>query len=465
MFKKVLSLALVLAMLATCAVSGLVTARAEEPEKIINLPAGQVKGIYTANAGLSGTNLRITGGTFDGVFLGDASNTYNITDNVTYTFEGGTFQNVYLCSKTAGTISGNITYNVKGGTFENGIKLGDMRNYNLSPGTVKFGNIAVIIDGGSETLSFEKVFADGRTPVRIDGADGKTTGVWMAIVNNCDDTTIPTLSGNAGNVTTLSAGTGENYIDITKFINGDYRMYVKGGEAQPVYDGTTFKGFTLKSNVAGLVPKVTYNYNKDNIIRKGIAYPVANKDGIYDLSSYNSGLPISSDRRDYVTIVEFVPVVEALGASLRYVNDDANYNGIRFGVKFTQNFVTGAGTDTANFGVILMAKNIYDAHTGTWTLEELKASEKARVATGTHCIADPAAQTYTVNAILYNIPEANYNSKIIAIPYIGDTLYTDAAAIRSMYEVALACVNDANASAEAKAYCQTIVDSVTNAAN
>lgn len=465
MFKKVLSLALVLTMLATCAVSGLVTARAEEPEKIINLPAGQVKGIYTANAGLSGTNLRITGGTFDGVFLGDASNTYNITDNVTYTFEGGTFQNVYLCSKTAGTISGNITYNVKGGTFENGIKLGDMRNYNLSPGTVKFGNIAVIIDGGSETLSFEKVFADGRTPVRIDGADGKTTGVWMAIVNNCDDTTIPTLSGNAGNVTTLSAGTGENYIDITQFINGDYRMYVKGGEAQPVYDGTTFKGFTLKSNVAGLVPKVTYNYNKDNIIRKGIAYPVANKDGIYDLSSYNSGLPISSDRRDYVTIVEFVPVVEALGASLRYVNDDANYNGIRFGVKFTQNFVTGAGTDTANFGVILMAKNIYDAHTGTWTLEELKASEKARVATGTHCIADPAAQTYTVNAILYNIPEANYNSKIIAIPYIGDTLYTDAATIRSMYEVALACVNDANASAEAKAYCQTIVDSVTNAAN
>ena len=88
-------------------------------------------------------------------------------------------------------------------------------------------------------MSFEKVFADGRTPVRIDGADGKTTGVWMAIVNNCDDTTIPTLSGNAGDVTTLSAGTGENYIDITKFINGDYRMYVKGGEAQPVYDGTS----------------------------------------------------------------------------------------------------------------------------------------------------------------------------------------------------------------------------------
>lgn len=465
MFRKVLSLALVLTMLATCAVSGLVTVRAEGAEKIIDSDPASSKGIFTANAGLSGTNLRIIRGTFDGVFLGDASNTYNITDNVTYTFEGGTFQNVYLCSKTAGTISGNITYNVKGGTFENGIKLGNMRDYNLNPGTVKFGNIAVIIDGGSETLSFEKVFADGRTPVRIDGADGKTTGVWMAIVNNCDDTTIPTLSGNAGDVTTLSAGTGENYIDITQFINGDYRMYVKGGEAQPVYDGTTFKGFTLKSNVAGLVPKVTYNYNKDGSVRKGVAYPVANKDGIYDLSSYNSGLSINSDRRDYVTIVEFVPVVKALGASLRYVNDDANYNGIRFGVKFTQNFVTGAGTAEANFGVILMAKSIYDAHTGTWTLEELKASEKARVATGTHCIADPAAQTYTVNAILYNIPEANYNSKIIAIPYIGDTLYTDAAAIRSMYEVALACVNDANASAEAKAYCQTIVDSVTNAAN
>lgn len=459
-FKKILSLALVLTMLATCAVSGLVTASAEAAEKVIDSDPASSKGIYTANAGLSGTNLRIIRGTFDGVYLGDASNTYDITDNVTYTFVGGTFQNVYLCSKTAGTISGNITYNVKGGTFENGIKLGNMRDYNLNPGTVKFGNIAVIIDGGSETLSFEKVFADGRTPVRIDGADGKTTGVWMAIVNNCDDTTIPTLSGNAGNVTTLSAGTGENYIDITKFINGDYRMYVKGGEAQPVYDGTTFKGFTLKSNVAGLVPKVTYNYHKDDSIIKGIAYPVANKDGIYDLSSYNSGLPITSDRRDYVTIVEFVPVVEALGASLRYVNDDANFNGIRFGVKFSQNFVTGAGEETANFGVILMAKSIYDAHEGEWTLAELKASEKARIATGRYCIEDPATQTYTVNAVLYNIPEANYESDIIAIPYIGDTLYTDAAATRSMYEVALACVNDANAAQEAKDYCQTILDSV-----
>lgn len=459
-FKKILSLALVLTMLATCAVSGLVTVRAEAAEKVIDSDPASSKGIFTANAGLSGTNLRIIRGTFDGVYLGDASNTYDITDNVTYTFEGGTFQNVYLCSKTAGTISGNITYNVKGGTFENGIKLGNMRDYNLNPGTVKFGNIAVIIDGGSETLSFEKVFADGRTPGRIDGADGKTTGVWMAIVNNCDDTTIPTLSGNAGNVTTLSAGTGENYIDITKFINGDYRMYVKGGEAQPVYDGTTFKGFTLKSNVAGLVPKVTYNYHKDDSIIKGIAYPVANKDGIYDLSSYNSGLPITSDRRDYVTIVEFVPVVEALGASLRYVNDDANFNGIRFGVKFSQKFVTGAGEETANFGVILMAKSIYDAHEGEWTLEELKASEKARIATGRYCIEDPATQTYTVNAVLYNIPEANYESDIIAIPYIGDTLYTDAAATRSMYEVALACVNDANAAQEAKDYCQTILDSV-----
>ncbi len=132
-------------------------------------------------------------------------------------------------------------------------------------------------------------------------------------------------------------------------------------------------------------------------------------------------------------------------------------------MKFAQNFVTGAGTDTANFGVILMAKSVYDAHEGEWTLEELKASEKARIATGRYCIDDPAAQTYTVNAVLYNIPEANYDSKIIAIPYIGDTLYTDAAAIRSMYEVALACVSDANASAEAKAYCQTIVDSVANA--
>ncbi len=462
---RFLCLALILSMLLTC----LATLVSAEGETVINTDPSIVKGIYTLNAGLSGTNLRITGGTFDGVFLGAPSGTYNITDNVAYTFEGGTFQNVYLCSKSAGTISGNITYNVKGGTFENGIKLGNMRDYNLNAGTVKFGNISVIIDGASETLSLEKVFADGRTPQRIDGADGKTTGVWTVIVNNCDDTTIPTLSGNVGNQTTVTAGTGENYIDITQFINGDYRIYVKGGEAQPVFDGTTFKGFTLKSNVDGLVPKVTYNYKRtsDNSDRKGVAYPVANENGIYDLSSCNSGLSTSDNRSNYVTIIEFVPVVEALGASLRYVNDDANYNGIRFGMKFSDGHVTGAGTADANFGVILMAKSNYDSKSA-WTLEEMKTSAKARVASGSTCIGKydaSGADTgfWTVNVILYNIPESNYDSDIVAVPYIGDTLYTDCACVRSMYDVASACVADENATAEAKTYCQTIIDAVTNA--
>ena len=97
MFRKVLSLALVLTMLATCAVSGLVTARAEGAEKIIDSDPASSKGIFTANAGLSGTNLRIIRGTFDGVFLGDASNTYNITDNVTSTCvprQRGQFQEI-----------------------------------------------------------------------------------------------------------------------------------------------------------------------------------------------------------------------------------------------------------------------------------------------------------------------------------------------------------------------------------
>ena len=69
MFRKVLSLALVLTMLATCAVSGLVTVRAEGAEKIIDSDPASSKGIFTANAGLSGTNLRIIRGTFDGTEL------------------------------------------------------------------------------------------------------------------------------------------------------------------------------------------------------------------------------------------------------------------------------------------------------------------------------------------------------------------------------------------------------------
>lgn len=458
-WKKILSAALVLVMLVTCAVEGVFAESATET--IINDDRGW--GVFTSGSGRSGTNIRIIGGKYDGVLLGDAGASYNISENVTYTFEAGEFNNVYLHSKTAGSISGNIVYNVNGGIFKNGIKMGSIADYGLGPDTVRFGNIAVVIDGSSDTLSLKKVEATGRTPQRILAEDGETRiGVWMAIVNNCDDTTVPTLSGNAGNKTTVTAGTGENYIDITQFINGDYRIYVKGGEAQPVFDGTTFKGFTLKSDVAGLIPKVTYNYNRssDETIRKAVAYPTANAEGIYDLSSCNSGLPITANRCNYVTVVEFVPEVEALGASLRFVEDDAAYNGIRFGVRFLQNSVTDAGKESANFGLILISKAAYEAK-GTWTPEELKASEKARVATGSVCIEDPATETYTVNAILYNIPEANYQSEIVAIPYIGDTLLTDAMITRSIYSVAEACVADASASQAARDYCQSILDSVT----
>lgn len=483
MFRKVLSLALVLTMLATCAVSGLVTVRAEG-EIIFNGSNDFTNRTFTTET--AGKKARFTGGTYGAMYIGGFNANYTTSEDISLIFDAGTFNEVNLSSRNTCNISGNIILTINGGTFnythdynadldygvaglqqpKHAIMMGDIRGIRSSAGAswslngyylsdnIQFNNIAVIVDGGSDTLELDAIACYNRTP--------KKNGIWMAIINNCTDATVPTLSGNSGNETTLTNSTDEKFIDISSFVNGDYRMYVNGGKATPVFDGTAFLGFKLEANSANMIPKISYNYDDGNgKVRKKVVYPEMNADGIYDLSAYAS--PNGYDR---VMIVEFEakPVV-SLGASLRYVNDDANYNGIRFGVKFTQNFVTGAGTAEANFGVILMAKNIYDAHTGTWTLEELKASEKARVATGTHCIADPAAQTYTVNAILYNIPEANYNSKIIAIPYIGDTLYTDAAAIRSMYEVALACVNDANASAEAKAYCQTIVDSVTNAAN
>lgn len=456
--KKILSVALVLAMLATCAVQSVFMASAEEA-KVINDNNGW--GIFTegGNVNRSGNNIRIVGGKYDNVFLGHGTATYNITSNVTYTFEAGEFDNVYLHSKKAGSISGNIIYNVNGGTFKNGIMMGGIGDYGLAAGSVTFGNIAVIVDGGSENLSLKKIASTGRTPLRLLDENGKNTiGVWMAIVNNCTDATIPTLSGNAGNQTKLTTSTDPKFIDITQFNNGDYNMYVKGGEAQPVFDGTTFKGFTLKSNIDGLVPKVTYNYHRssDDTIRKAVAYPVADENGVYDLSTCNSGLSVKDNRSNYVTIVEFVPVAEALGASLRFKNSDDNFNGIRFGMKFSQGYVTGANTDAANFGVILMAKSVYDSQVA-WTLDELKAHDKARVATGKVSIWDPAAETYTVNAVLYNIPEANYESGIIAIPYIGDTLYTDKAIVRSMFSVAKACVEDENASEEAKAYCQGIL--------
>ena len=490
-FKKILSLALVLTMLATCAVSGLVTASAATPNEVVISDNPSNRGVFCTNWGSQ--NLRFTGGTFNGIYLGAFDAAYSSADDVIYTFDNGKFSNVNICSRWSQlNLSGNVYYNVNGGSFsyehdyqfdidndgidngvtqpEHAIMMGDVggvrktntdswqgNRANLNDPnkgeagvTVRINNLAVIINRGNQDLVLNAVAQHTRPPHK--------DGVWMVIVNNCTDATAPTLTGNAGNNTDLVHGTDtEHYINTAAFLQGDYRMYVKGGEAYPVYDGTNLLGFTLTPNTAGLVPKITYNYYDASrgTNRKAVVYPTKNENGVYDLSKYSYN---KDNAYGYAHIVEFVPVVEALGASLRYVNDDANFNGIRFGVKFSQNFVTGAGDETANFGVILMAKSNYVDHEGEWTLEELKASEKARIATGRYCIEDPAAQTYTVNAVLYNIPEANYESEIIAIPYIGDTLYT--AATRSMYQVALACVNDENAPQEAKDYCQTILDSV-----
>lgn len=476
-FKKILSLALVLTMLATCAVSGLVTASADG-EVIFNGSNDFTNRTFTSET--AGKKARFTGGTYGTMYIGGFNANYTTSEDISFIFDAGTFNEVNLSSRNSCNVSGNVILTINGGTFnythdyntdldymvdgkqqpKHAIMMGDIRGVRSAEGaawslgdylmsdSIQFNNVAIIVDGGSETLELDAIANQGRTP--------KKNGVWMAIINNCTDATVPTLSGNSGEGTTLTNSTDEKFIDISSFQNGDYKMYVKGGKATPVFDGTTFLGFKFESDTPNMIPKISYNYDSGNGAKKNVVYPEMNAEGIYDLSAYSS-----AGGYDRVMIVEFeAKPAEALGASLRYVNDDANFNGIRFGVKFSQNFVTGAGEETANFGVILMAKSIYDAHEGEWTLEELKASEKARIATGRYCIEDPATQTYTVNAVLYNIPEANYESDIIAIPYIGDTLYTDAAATRSMYEVALACVNDANAAQEAKDYCQTILDSV-----
>ena len=472
--KKILSLAIVFAMLVTCAVQVLLTASAASE---IRFDGSNDFTNRTFTSETAGKNARFVGGTYGMMYIGGFNPNYSTSEDIIYTFDNGTFNNVNLSSRNSCNLSGNVILNVNGGTFNythdyiadvdyavdglqqptHAIMMGDIRGIRSAEGEswslgnflsdqIQINNLAVIVDGGSDTLELDAVACYNRSP--------KKNGIWMAIVNNCTDATIPTLSGNKGNTTKLTNSTDEKFIDISSFRSGDYKMYVKDGVATPKFDGTTFKGFTLKPNTEGLVPKVTYNHkDTDEFTRKGVDYPVAGEDGIYDLSSY-----ASKGADDFIMIVEFVPVAEALGASLRYKNDDTLHNGIRFGVRFSMNFVTGAGTDDANFGVILMAKSIYESK--EWTLDELKASEKARVATGKTCIEDPATETYTVNAILYNIPEANYQSEIVAIPYIDDTICTDAVATRSMYSVAQACVADASASQEAKDYCQSILDSI-----
>lgn len=144
-----------------------------------------------------------------------------------------------------------------------------------------------------------------------------------------------------------------------------------------------------------------------------------------------------------------------LGAQLRYTDPADQYTGIRFVTVFDASKVEGAASADANFGVILISEEKYGALTDKTSIEALRASGvevKATKATTEDGIV-------TVKAVVYGIEAENYADGIVAIAYIGDTV-ASTALTRSIYNVAVSCVEANKDSAEAIKFCEDIIAAV-----
>ena len=147
------------------------------------------------------------------------------------------------------------------------------------------------------------------------------------------------------------------------------------------------------------------------------------------------------------------------GAGIRYKNDDVAKNGIRFTGEFNKNAVTGAGTDDANFGMILMSADQYNTLTDgeKADLTSLRAKKHVDVTGEDAVLVD--GQFYRIRAIIYNIADSDLDKDIVAITYVDD--HVGEVGVRSIYTVAKRVVAPGSGeSAAAIEYCQGIVDQV-----
>ena len=148
---------------------------------------------------------------------------------------------------------------------------------------------------------------------------------------------------------------------------------------------------------------------------------------------------------------------KVLGAQIRCTDESDLYSGIRFVGQFKADAVSNAGTTDANFGLVLIAKEFYDAAEDKATIEGLLAAGGVDVQATQ--VDDSIDGYYRVNAVVYEITAEHYTDEIVVVAYIDGEL-VGSATTRSIYQVATKCVADSSATAAQKTFCNGIINSV-----
>lgn len=326
---------------------------------------------------------------------------YTITGDVTYDFNCGTFVNVYTGHYKHGKITGNVLYNVNGGTFTNGITFGNAS----ASDNASVSNVTVLIDGKSDKLTKAVTVKNGTNAV----SKASESSVWSAIVNNAE--------GAKG---TIDAG-----------VTADYKLYVYGGSAEPVFnDDKTLKGFSI-TNANGYAPVID-----GTILGK-------NSDGLYDLSAYKN-----TETVIYFNELGIDPIfgestagqdkkLTVAGAQIRVSGTEENYaTDLRFiaqmgrtvfdNVKATQPTKT---TDTdIGFGFVVLPKDLLGEKVLT------KNTDKAAIVPAVKLYSNNSTDDYIQYTVcLTGIPleKAQLEREYTVRPYVT---YTDSLGeVRTVY--------------------------------
>ncbi len=345
------------------------------------------------------------GGSVGNVFSGvrnSSTGVLTVAGNVTYDFNGGSFGNLYVGHYKNGSIIGNVLYNVKGGTFTNGITFGN----GIASGNASIANATVLVDGKSDKLTSAVTVKNGANTI-TKTSDNR---VWSAIVNNAE--------GGKGK---LDAG-----------LTADYKLYVYGGSAEPVFnDDKTLKGFSI-TNDNGYAPVI------DGMIL------TKTSDGLYDLSAYKNveteiyfnelGIDPTYVTGDTAPQDKKLTVV---GAQIRVTGNDDNYaTDLRFvaqmgrtifdKVKATQPTAT---TDTdIGFGFIVLPKDMLGEKALT------KTTDKAAIVPAVKLYSNVESNDYiqyTVCLTGIELEKAKLEREYTVRPYVT---YTDSLGkVRTVY--------------------------------
>lgn len=427
------------------------TTNAIHGTNIIEVRGGEIRDVATVylwsnysgvvNASAS-SRFTFYGGNVENVMSGprnSSSAVIAVQGDVTYDFYNGTFGNVYTGSYKYGTVKGNVVYNVYGGNFENGIEFGNMYP---SDGKSTVGNTCVIINSkgrdGYTIASPVKLHSDaGKLVAKLDD-----TVKFVAVINNAE--------------------LGAAYFDES--LVADHKVRVFEGSAQPVFEGSVFKGVSLVSDKEGFVP-----FDGKNIL-------VPDENGIYTLSGGTTDI-VFTNSLGADTVYDrdadsFRNAFVFTGVQIRMRNGDDGKQGLRYICRLgkdvlarytglsPENISPASSNDTGiGFGFVVLPRDIL----GDGILE--KQSHRAKIAPAVRLFSE-TEDYIEFTVCLIGISVADYDRVYEAVPYItyknqsGETvtLYGEQYGT-SIRAVAQNIYKDANADETLKNYVKTeIID-------